>query len=143
MTEPNYVLAMNLLSNTGNLDSDRYEINTESDASGPLAAVEWVAANANVFAVTPRAALNSDLRAELTEGGALLPVTLAITVNAPPSGVPVVFNFQGTAFNEVAVYNNALSLLSTGRRQLSGDHKRRTAIHRCAGVGDCQCRPDG
>ena len=115
LTEPNHLLTMNLESEIFNLnlDSVRYEINTERDASDlPLAAVVWRADNANVFAVTPLATLNSDGRAELTEGGALLPVTLSITVNAPPSGVPVVFNIAGTEFNEVAVYNNALSLLA-------------------------------
>ena len=103
--ESDYQLTMALEDNT-NFDSARYEI-----SDFPNSAVEWVAENVDVV-VTPLAALNSDLRAVLAEGGALLPVTLSIPIDSP-GNLPVEFNFQGAEFNEVAVYNNnALSLLA-------------------------------
>ena len=126
--ESDYQLTMALEDNplNSNFDSARYEI-----SDFPYSAVEWVAENVDVV-VTPLAALNSDLRAVLAEGGALLPVTLSIAINSPGE-LPVVFNFQGAEFNEVAVYTSPTPVEidpdgSGNYRATIGDDERFTVV---------------
>ena len=122
-----------------NLDTARYEVITGDDA-----AVVWVAENVDVV-VTPHAATNTEGRARAGRKAGLCCRLRFPSASFRRAICRLCLIFKGRRLMMspfITMHRRPLN--RPGRlRQLSGDHSRGRAIHRCAGVGDYQCRSGG